>query len=260
METVMALALLYHDVVEPGLYDSSGFAGPGAGRYKLTVEEFRVQLSAIAAASIGGTPPIFTIDDGGASACIIAAELEQYGWIGHFFVATDWIGSPGFLDAGQIRNLKARGHQIGTHSCSHPVRMSSCGPDRLVAEWRDSGRRLAEILGEPVTSGSVPGGYYSRAVAGAAASAGLRLLFTSEPTLSGWTVSDCEVVGRYTIYRGMSGQAAAALVSPNPAARIAQAITWRSKKLVKRLGGPAYIGLRSSVLKYLYGDTFSASG
>ncbi len=29
----MALALLHHDVVEPGLYDSSGFAGTGTARY-----------------------------------------------------------------------------------------------------------------------------------------------------------------------------------------------------------------------------------
>jgi peptidoglycan/xylan/chitin deacetylase (PgdA/CDA1 family) len=253
---MMPLALLYHDVVESGSYDSSGFPGAGAARYKLSLGEFRAHLSAITAISATASPPRFTFDDGGSSSCRIASELERYGWFGDFFVTTDRIGSPGFLDAGQIRDLRTRGHRIGTHSCSHPARMSSCSLEQLDAEWRDSSQRLAEILGEPVTSGSVPGGYYSSRVAEAASRAGLRLLFTSEPTPREWTVADCLVAGRYTIYRGMSARAAAALVLPEPAARIVQAVSWRAKKLAKRLGGPVYIELRSNVLKLLYaGDS-----
>ena len=127
---------------------------------------------------------------------------------------------------GQIRSLRTRGHRIGTHSYSHPARMSSCGPDQLVAEWRDSSRRLGEILGEPVTNGSVPGGYYSQEVAEANSIAGLRLLLTSKPTVSEWVVSDCVVAGRYTIYRGTSARTAAALVAPDSAARAIQAAAW----------------------------------
>ena len=250
---MMRLFLLYHDVVERGSYDSSGFPGAEAARYKLTRSEFRAHLSAIAI-SAGASPPIFTIDDGGSSSCRIGLELERYGWLGHFFVTTDRIGSPGFLNADQIRKLRERGHQIGTHSCSHPARMSSCSPGRLVAEWRDSSRHLAEILGEPVTSGSVPGGYYSERVAEAAANAGLRLLFTSEPTLKEWVICDCTVVGRYTIRRGMSAGAAAALVSSWPLARVAQTTAWWTKKMVKRLGGTGYLRFRSDVLRYLYRD------
>jgi peptidoglycan/xylan/chitin deacetylase (PgdA/CDA1 family) len=248
----MSLALLYHDVVDSDSYDSSGFAGAGAARYKLSLGEFRAHLRAIASVSSMALPPTFTFDDGGSSACRIALELEQYGWLGHFFVTTGRIGSPGFLDSDQIRNLRARGHRVGTHSRSHPARMSSCSPDQLIAEWRDSSRHLAGILGEPVTLGSVPGGYYSRGVAEAAALADLRLLFTSEPTTREWTVSGCTVVGRYTIYRGMSPRAAAALVSPRPMARIAQSASWQARKVVKHLGGSAYLRVRSDLLGYLY--------
>ncbi len=255
----MPLTLLYHDVVESGSYDSSGFPGAGAARYKLSLGEFKAHLSAIATTSSTAMRPMFSVDDGGSSSCRIATELERYGWCGHFFVTTDRIGSPGFLDADQIRDLRARGHQIGSHSCSHPARMSSCSRDQLVAEWRDSSRRLAEILGEPVTSGSVPGGYYSRDVAEAATIAGLRLLFTSEPTLREWVVSDCTVVGRYTIYRGMPAGAVAALVSSAPLARMAQTVSWQAKKMVKNLGGPVYLRLRSDVLKYIYRDDTTTS-
>ena len=50
--------------------------------------------------------------------------LERYGWPGYFFVATDWIGRPGFLNAAQFRELDSRGHVIGSHSCSYPERMA----------------------------------------------------------------------------------------------------------------------------------------
>ena len=49
-------------------------------------------------------------------------------------------------------------------------------------EWSESRQRLEDMLGHAVTVGSVPGGYFSRAVAEAAAEAGLQVLFTSEPT------------------------------------------------------------------------------
>src|SRR5262245_12587099 len=99
---MMPLALLYHDVLESGSYDSSGFPGAGAARYKLSLGEFQAHLAAIAAVSATAAPPMLTFDDGGSSSCRIATELERYGWLGHFFVTTDRIGSPGFLNAGQI--------------------------------------------------------------------------------------------------------------------------------------------------------------
>ena len=40
----------------------------------------------------------------------VADELEQMGWRGHFFITSDWIGRRGFLTAGQIRELRRRGH------------------------------------------------------------------------------------------------------------------------------------------------------
>jgi peptidoglycan/xylan/chitin deacetylase (PgdA/CDA1 family) len=255
----MSVTLLYHDVVAAGSYDSSGFPGAGAARYKLTLEEFRDHLAAIAAAGARTSPPVFTIDDGGSSSMRIAAELEAYGWLGRFFVTTDQIGSPGFLDPAEIRHLRASGHEIGTHSCSHPPRMSACRGDRLLAEWRVSSQRLAEVLGEPVTSGSVPGGYYSRRVADAAAAADLRLLYTSEPTTADWMVSECRVAGRYTIYRGMSARAVAALVSRYPIGRAAQTAAWQTKKVIKRLAGPAYLRLRAGILDRLYPESESPS-
>ena len=52
-----ALSLMYHDVVEHGTEESSGFAGPAAAEYKLEREEFAKHLDAIELALPGTTVP-----------------------------------------------------------------------------------------------------------------------------------------------------------------------------------------------------------
>src|SRR3954467_11167164 len=109
------IALLYHDVVSARDFDSSGFPGADAGVYKLADATFRNHLDAIAKVN---PATILTFDDGGISAYThIAGALQERGWRGYFFIATNWIGQPGFLSAAQIRELGDRGHIIGTHSC-----------------------------------------------------------------------------------------------------------------------------------------------
>src|SRR5437764_1277514 len=135
------IALMYHDVAERGREDASGFPGPDAARYKLTPAEFRAHARAIKEAlrdvrvttvetlpGMGGPGVLLTFDDGDASAhAPIADVLEEHGWRGHFFVTTDHVGTPAFLTARQVRDLRGRGHVIGSHSASHPGQMSWCG-------------------------------------------------------------------------------------------------------------------------------------
>jgi peptidoglycan/xylan/chitin deacetylase (PgdA/CDA1 family) len=262
----MAITLLYHDIVPAGQDDASGFPGPGAARYKLTPEEFREHVQAIATAAPDGTITatdlsrpsendhglLLTFDDGGTSAWAIADFLEAQGWRGHFFITTNFIDKSGFLSAEQVRSLHRRGHVIGSHSHSHPRRMSACDPDELLCEWRTSSAVLADLLGEPVTTASVPGGFYSRAVAEAAAQAGIRLLFNSEPTTRTHTVNGCLVAGRYTVYRGMSARAAAALAAGRKTSQVRQALYWNVKKFAKAVGGRAYAALRQRLLARAY--------
>src|SRR5258707_1729352 len=185
----MPITLLYHDVVDRGADDSSGFPGAGAARYKLTPAEFRDHVQAVR--GVLQTPPctvhelrpdedtsargLFTFDDGGRSACTpIADLLDECGWRGHFFITADYLDTPTFVTPAQVRDLHKRGHVIGSHSCSHPRRMSSCTWEELAGEWRRSCAMLADILGEPVKTASVPGGFYSRRVGEAAAHIGIQ--------------------------------------------------------------------------------------
>jgi len=255
---------MYHDVVEDGQWDSSGLTTAGAAEYKLEVREFERHLAAIQAALpkaavevvdrvdwSGSRRPVFlTFDDGGLSAYTsIAAALESRGWRGHFFVTTNHLGEPSFVNREQVRELRRRGHVIGSHSCSHPIRMSRCTPDELAWEWRESVRVLSGILEEPVIVASVPGGHYSRQVAQAAAEAGIRYLFTSEPTATAAMVAGCAILGRYHLQRGTTSETAAAFAQGSLPARWKQALLWKLKKAAKAAGGDVYLRVREAAFR-----------
>lgn len=258
----MPRVLTYHDVVEEHP-DASGFPGGGPALYKLPTREFARHLDAIASTSASPillpqlkgsnaddlAPLLITFDDGGVSAAnIIADALERKGWRGHFFVTTDYIGRAGFMTAAQIRDLTSRGHIIGTHSCSHPRRMSACSPQILRDEWQRSRMVLSEILDKPVTVGSVPGGYYSESIALAAAASGLTDLFTSEPTTRMTMVNGLRVYGRFSIYRRTPLTKVTAIASGRRLAIMREAITWEMKKVLKIAGGETYLKLRKMIL------------
>jgi peptidoglycan/xylan/chitin deacetylase (PgdA/CDA1 family) len=258
-----AVSIMYHDVVASGQEDASGFPGPDAALYKLEREQFAKHLHAIAAAvparpasvlSLSSltkekAPLLITFDDGGRSAYTsVAGMLEEKGWRGHFLVTTDYLDTPTFLSRDETRELHRRGHIIGSHSASHPTRMSYCSWDQLVREWKTSTETLAEILGEPVTVASVPGGHYSKRVAEAAALAGIRALFTSEPVMTCDVVNGCLVLGRYTVQRWLSPESAAQLACGHLTPRLRQLLFWNAKKLTKTLGGEYYLKLRRSLL------------
>ena len=256
-------SIMYHDVVEGNDFEASGFPGRDAALYKLGRKQFAEQLQAIkAAAQHGGArrildPPIepaasfvMTFDDGGASAyTTIADMLEQYGWRGHFFITTDYIGRSAFMSRAQIHELHRRGHIIGSHSCSHPARMSSCSWEEMVREWTASVLVLSDILGEKIRIASVPGGFYSRKVAQAASRAGIEWLFTSEPTTKQMWVDGCRVFGRYTIQRWMSSPTVAGLATGRIQPRLRQMFLWNTKKLTKSLGGKYYLKARKALLE-----------
>ncbi len=255
------IALEYHDIIETGHADATGFPGRDAATYKLERSLFEAHLDAIHsrtcprptsvldAKKVDLEATLLTFDDGGISAVIIAELLAAREWVGHFFVTTDRIGTPGFVTAPHIRHIRSQGHVVGSHSCSHPVRMAACGDDELAHEWTRSTGCLADILGEPVITASVPGGYYARRVGEAAAAAGIEALFTSEPTARWHTVRTCSIIGRYTLRSDATADYVAALAKGRLGPRLAQAATWKAKKVAKVLGGTHYLRLRSRLLR-----------
>lgn len=256
------LSLLYHDIVNRDL-DGSGFPGAGPARYKLEIEDFSRHLEAVGNArpegpigvghlrglAAGHAPPLLlTFDDGGSSAVRTADLLDARGWRGHFLITVEPIGTRGFVTIADIRDLRRRGHTIGSHSFSHPDPMSGCPGEVLRREWGQSVRILEDILGESVDVASVPGGAYSREVARSAASAGIRALFTSEPVTKCWEVEGCLVLGRFNLWRGTPPRVAAALAAGKAAPRMGRFFAWNARKIAKTLGGKSYLRLRNALL------------
>ncbi|MCA9671015.1 MAG: polysaccharide deacetylase family protein [Myxococcales bacterium] len=263
-----AIGLMYHDVVEHGVHRQSGFPTDDAATYKMSPALFDQHLGALSRSRPDGAitareltrritgsggshkrPLMITFDDGGKSSMYIAERLEQNGWRGHFFMTTGQIGDPAFLDADELRALHARGHVIGSHSHTHPLRMGALSASQLADEWGRSQDILEEILGERQPIASIPGGLYTREVARAARRAGVEILFTSEPTMRAWEVDGCLCLGRYFLKRTSPATEAGRYASGDPLLCYRQLAMWEAKKVFKKVAGPLYLRVRNAILR-----------
>lgn len=258
--------LMYHDVLaDTELLSSSGFNTPGADLYKLHTSSFAAHLNKLKESEKchvttiheslnsgdngGKIPCLLTFDDGGSSAFdLTAPALEQHGWRGHFFITTDFIGKPGFLDATQIRSLHNKGHIIGAHSASHPDRISALPEDQILEEWRRSTQTLEKIIGSPTNTASIPGGFISPQVVKAADQAGIHHLFTSEPNARVSSHHNLKLHGRYTIKNKTPAMTALQLACLNSITTNSQVLSWKSRRLLKTLLGPVYLKIRAKIL------------
>jgi peptidoglycan/xylan/chitin deacetylase (PgdA/CDA1 family) len=246
-------SLIYHDVAAPQQREQAGFPGPLAAPYKLSPEQFEAHLDALAATGIdvgllapGAAAPgvALTFDDGGASSLEIAAGLEARGWRGHFFVVSERVGTPGFLDADGVRELVARGHAVGSHTATHPMGMRRLDAAALAREWRDSRAALAGVLGAPPALAAVPGGSLSRAVIATAADAGYGLLLTSEPSTRVRRHGAMELRGRYAVWAATPPETVAAYARGDRGPRARLWLSWNAKTLAKRISPGGYDALR----------------
>jgi peptidoglycan/xylan/chitin deacetylase (PgdA/CDA1 family) len=233
----------------------SGWQRPAALPYKHPVAVYRDHLDQIAASPVApgrledpraARQLTLTFDDGGVSNVAAGDELRRRGWHGFFFIVTNLIGTPGFMDAAQIRYLRSCGHVIGSHSESHPDIFRALTRAQMSQEWRSSRGKLEQLLGEPVTTASIPGGDGSPLVYQQAAEAGLRTLFTSEPKLDPFTVEGMQVLGRVCLKR----DTASARVR-----ELAQFRGWQRENAIRRAKVGARVLLFPAYKAYVYWKT-----
>ncbi|HLF74547.1 MAG TPA: polysaccharide deacetylase family protein [Anaerolineales bacterium] len=111
-------------------------------------------------AELPAKPVIITFDDGGKSVYTSALPIMQkYSFTGAAYIVHDYVGTPGYMDAEQIRALYAAGWEIGSHSLSHADLTE--GSDRQRQEIVESRRKLQALLGVPILSFSYPFGAYN---------------------------------------------------------------------------------------------------
>ncbi|PIQ84084.1 MAG: hypothetical protein COV75_03960, partial [Candidatus Omnitrophica bacterium CG11_big_fil_rev_8_21_14_0_20_63_9] len=115
---------------------------------------------------------VLTFDDGYEDNFIHAAHIMQrYGFVGTFFVPSAFIaagpnGHPAEdrpMTWQQLKELAARGHEIGAHSVSH-AKLSRIPQDHVVYEVRRCKEDLETGLEQPVHTFCYPSGDYNRRV------------------------------------------------------------------------------------------------
>lgn len=80
------------------------------------------------------------------------------------------------------REAARRGHEIASHSVTHPLPFATLPPPRMAAELCESRRRLAEVVGEPVVGFRAPGWDADRETLRQVAAAGYRYDASVFPT------------------------------------------------------------------------------
>ena len=125
-----------------------------------------------------------TFDDGFSSDHdLVLPELIKMNATATFFIVTDWIGKPGYLNEQQIRNLSNSGMQIGSHSKSHPNFLDITHMERL-AELHESKLILENLIGKPVSTFSFPFGFCDATCKETVFNANYSICCTSEHGLS----------------------------------------------------------------------------
>ncbi len=153
-----------------------------------------------------------TFDDGYKSDLANAALLARHGWTATFFVSTANIGREGYLDEGDIRQLRDMGMRIGSHSHQHK-RLNKLSEAEAGEQLAQSKARLDAILGQPVDCLAFPGGGYDDAVIALAQAAGFRHLFTTDWGINTITGGEGGLYRRNNILSSMSDKAFTDLIT-----------------------------------------------
>lgn len=104
-----------------------------------------------------GTAVLISFDDGTRDHLLAAAQLEEHGWRGLFFVSPALLGSEGRMAPSDVAALSARGHWIDAHGFSHR-RLDRMERHDAMRELTQAQRRMVEICGHPAQWFAPPGG------------------------------------------------------------------------------------------------------
>lgn len=164
-------------VVSPTLFDAHMKALKDAGWTTITA----AQLSA--AITTGARPPartvVVTFDDGYADGYVNALPiLQRHGYVGTFYVITDRIDLPPFLDAGMVRLLHAAGMEVANHTRAHVDLSAQTYPNALV-QISGANDAIERITGVRPTTLAYPYGSVNTTAIKAAADAGIGLATTT---------------------------------------------------------------------------------
>jgi len=229
------LYLIYHEL------------GPGRQPYSYhcATEEFERHLQLAGelrrAAHAGFRVPEITFDDGHQSQYSYALPLlEQYGAHAVFFVTAGWIAErKDYMKWSDLRDLHARGHQVQSHSWSHPM-LTHCNDAELEKELSYSRRLIQDSLGAPVDAISIPNGRWDQRVVRACVAAGYRRIFTSDSWRDEEEQGGVRIFGRTNVAQSMTAPALKRLLRRGAWKMLHDAAARGKNRLRQAVGDRAY--------------------
>ena len=233
---------MYHDVHE-GRSPAADIPG-AAARYHVSRDVFRRHLELLKPAWDEGAVSL-SFDDGWRGSlttgveCLLAAGMEAT-----FFVTPDLLAGRHFADESLLRNAHDSGMEIGTHGATHRF-LSDLPAAEIEQELATSRGFLEDLLGADVTTGSLPGGAWSPAVAETAARCGYRTLYTSRPGVNDER-SDPFALRRVPIRRTTTPAAVERFARLEVGREVARAAVLEAPR--KLLGRKRYAALRARLL------------
>jgi peptidoglycan/xylan/chitin deacetylase (PgdA/CDA1 family) len=163
--------------VDPANFAAEMAALKGAGHHAIT--EAQLFNALYRHAKLPPKPVLISVDDGYVDDVrTILPTLQRLHMVATFFVITGRMTEPGFLTAGQIRQLDRAGMDIGDHTVHH-VDLRLLTPSELDAETAGSKAVLERVVGHPVYAFAYPFGAESPRVVAAVGAAGYTLAFTT---------------------------------------------------------------------------------
>ena len=163
------ICLIYHDVTTGAEWRSPGkryFSVPAGafGRQLDLIREMGLRGSSIAEAMAGRQDAVaISFDDGDLGQAVRAfPALASRNMTATFFVTTSWVGTPDYASWDQLREMRAAGMSIQSHTHSHPF-LSELDEPRLREELRRSREILDTQLGQRTNEIAFPGGDAPRA-------------------------------------------------------------------------------------------------
>jgi len=180
------VCLMYHDVtLEPASERSAAY-------FSVPVQAFATQLELLRSAGYTGRalgdfqaaplPPRavgISFDDGDLGQYRHAfPELVKRGMTATFFVTTDWVGRPGHVSWEGLREMRAAGMSVQSHTCSHPF-LSELSQAEVQRELRTSREVLNHHLDQETDTLALPGGDFPRGGPLVFRRAGYRIVATS---------------------------------------------------------------------------------
>ena len=205
--------LMYHELELAGRKLCQSEAG--YVRYILPLETFRRQMAWLKESGWRGlnvgeairypTEPsvCITFDDGCETDLIAAAPvLREFGCNATFYLTAGFLGTPGYLNASQVRDLDTQGFEIGCHSMTHPYLSDLPEPD-LKHEIMDAKLQIEQIVGHAIEHISCPGGRYDRRTLQVARHAGFATVANSRFHANSSRTSPYEL-GRVAMLRDLT--------------------------------------------------------